>query len=79
MTEDTPPLVGVPVIVPVVGLIDRPAGSPVADQVKVTPDWVSVAEFVTAAMGVPDTVVWAAWPATDTVLVTVQVNEVVPV
>ena len=59
MTVEEPPFVGVPVIVPVVELIDRPAGSPVADQVKVAPGWVSVAESVTPVMAVPDTLVWA--------------------
>ena len=39
----------------------------------------SVAESVTAAMTEPETSVWAPWPATATVLVMVQVNEVEPV
>ena len=40
-------MVGVPVMVPVDGSMDRPAGRPVADQVRVAPDWESVAELAT--------------------------------
>ena len=71
-------VVGVPVMVPVEALMDRPAGRPVADQVKVWPDWVSDALLVTAVMAVPETLAWAASAVTVTVLVTVQVNEAVP-
>ena len=38
VTEFVPAVVGVPVTAPVAGLIDRPAGRPVADQVKVALD-----------------------------------------
>ena len=43
VTVAVPPVVGVPEIVPVAGSIDRPAGSPVADQVRVAPLAESVA------------------------------------
>ena len=71
-------MVGVPEIVPVDELIDSPAGRPVADQVRVAPDWESVAESVTGVMAVPETEDWLPGLATATVLVTVQVNEAVP-
>jgi hypothetical protein len=74
-----PGAVGVPVTAPVPVLIDRPAGSPVADQVKAdTPDWESVAELVRVVMGDPVTPVWLPGLATATVLVTVQEIAVVP-
>jgi len=38
---------------PVEALIDRPVGRPEAVQVKVWPDWLSVAEFVNVAMVAP--------------------------
>ena len=72
-------VVGVPVIAPVEVLIDSPAGRPVADQVRVAPDWESVAELVTAVMAVPVTVDWLPGLATVTVLVTFQVNDAVAV
>ena len=66
-------------IVPVVGLIDSPAGRPVADQVKDdTPDWESVAELARVVMGAPVTLVRLPGLVTATVLVTVQEIEVVP-
>ena len=71
-------MVGVPVMVPVEELIDSPAGRPVADQVRVAPDWESVAEFVTALMAEPVIDDWLPGLATDTVLEVVQVNEAVP-
>ena len=78
MTDEDPPVVGVPVMAPVVGLIDRPAGRPLADQVRVAPTWVSVAELPSPAMAVPEVDVWVAWPLTVTLSVIVQVNDVVP-
>ncbi len=66
--------VGVPVTDPVDVLIDRPAGSPVADHDNVAPDWVSVAEFVTVEMAVPVTDDLAPGFVTATVLVTVQLK-----
>jgi hypothetical protein len=72
-------VVGVPVIEPVELLIDRPAGRPVADQVSVAPDWVSVAELVTAVMAAPVTADLLPGLVTVTVLVTFQVKDVVVV
>ena len=66
-------------IVPVDELIDSPAGRPVADQVRVAPDWESVAEFVTGVMAVPVTEDLAPGLATVTVLVMFQVKLVVAV
>jgi hypothetical protein len=78
VTEQAHPVVGVPVIDPVEALMDRPAGRPVADQVKVEPDWVSVAELVSAVMAEPDTLDWVDWALTVTVLKTVHRNDVEP-
>ena len=58
VTDEVPAAVGVPLMAPVAVLIDSPAGRPVADQVRVAPDWVSVAEEVRMEMAVPDTLVW---------------------
>jgi hypothetical protein len=71
-TEHAQAVVGVPVTVPLDGLMVSPAGSPVADQVKVAPDWESVAELVRAVMTVPDTFVWLPGLVTATVLPMVQ-------
>ena len=78
VTEQVQGAVGVPETVPVDVLIDRPAGRPVADQVKVAPDWLSVAELVSGVMAEPVTFVWLPGLVTATVLVTVQVIDVVP-
>ena len=67
-----------PLIVPVEELIESPAGRPVADQVRLAPDWVSVAESVTGVMAVPESEDLLPGLATVTVLVTVQVNEALP-
>ena len=56
VTEQVQGAVGVPVIDPVELLMDSPAGRPVALQVRVAPDWVSVAELVTAVMAEPEEV-----------------------
>ncbi len=56
------------------GSIDRPAGSPMADQVRVCPDPESVAVVPTGVMAVPDTSVWSPGEVTDTVSVTVHAN-----
>ena len=69
-------MVGVPVMVPVEELIESPAGRPVADQVRVAPDWESVAEAARPLMAEPVVDDWLPGLATDTVLVTFQVNEV---
>jgi hypothetical protein len=79
VTDELPAVVGVPVMVPVEASMDSPAGSPVADQVRVAPDWESVAALSSAAMGEPDTSDWAPGLVTDTVLVMVQVKVAAPV
>jgi len=63
------------VTAPVEALIDRPVGSPEAVQVKVWPDWVSVAELEAEAAE-PEALDLAEMPVTLTVLVMVQANEV---
>jgi hypothetical protein len=78
VTAKDPAEVGVPEIVPVDELIDRPAGRPVADQVRVAPDWESVAESVTGVMAVPETSDWLPGPVTAMVLDTVQENVAEP-
>ena len=55
VTEEVPGVVGVPVTAPVEVLIASPAGRPAADQVKVAPDWESVAAVVIVAMAEPVT------------------------
>ena len=65
-------------MVPVELAIESPGGRPVADHVNVWPVWESVAELVSGAMAVPVMADWFAGCVTDTVLVTVQVNEVEP-
>ena len=57
---DAPAVVGVPVTAPVDGSIDRPVGSPVADQVRVGLVEESVAVASTGVMADPDTSVWSA-------------------
>ncbi len=71
-------MVGVPVMVPVAELTDRPAGRPLADQVKLAPAWVSVALLARAVMAVPETLARVPGLATDTGPVTVQVNTAAP-
>ena len=79
VTEQVHGAVGVPLIVPVDELIERPAGRPVADHVKdVMPDSESVAELVTAVMAVPVTADVLPGFATVTVLVIVHVKVAVP-
>ena len=52
-------MVGVPVMVPVVESMDKPAGSPPADHVKLAaPTSLSVALIWTAVMAVPATLDW---------------------
>lgn len=56
VTEDVPAVVGVPVTAPVVGLIDRPEGRPVAEKDTVLPPVVSWgAEMVRVGIDDPDT------------------------
>ena len=63
-------------IAPVVELMARPVGRPVAAQVRVAPDWVSVADGVRVVMAEPDTLDLAPGLVTETVLVMVQANAV---
>ena len=65
-------------IAPVVELMARPVGRPVAAQVRVAPDWVSVADGVRVVMAEPDTLDLAPGLVTETVLVMVQAKLVVP-
>jgi hypothetical protein len=57
-----------PVMAPVPGAIDRPVGSPVADQVIVAPGRVSLAVITRAAMVGPEKSDWLPGLATETVL-----------
>ena len=63
---------------PVVELMVRPVGRPLADQVRVAPDCVSVAALVNVVMAVPVTLDWADLAVTATVLVIVQVKLAAP-
>ena len=65
-------VVGVPATDPVEELIANPTGRPVADQVKVAPDWESVAELVRVGMAEPVTFDWFALAVTATVSVIVH-------
>ena len=77
VTEETPAVVGVPVILPVPELIESPAGSPLAVyELMVAVDEESVALADTVGMAVPETLDWFPGLLTVTVLVTAQVNEV---
>ena len=78
VTEQVHAVVGVPVMAPVVALIDSPTGRPVAVQVMVAPDWVSTAVGVTVVVGVPDVLLWSPELEAMTPLVTVQVKLVEP-
>ena len=77
-TEANPGVVGVPVIVPEEELIDRPAGSPVADHVMVAAVSVSVALEVSGVMAEPVVLAWLPGLAIVIEEVRVQVNEVLP-
>ena len=68
VTDETPAVVGVPVMVPDEPSIDRPAGRPVALHVNVSPACESVAVSGRPVMGVPEAEVWAPCPVTVTVL-----------
>ena len=74
VTEQVQLVVGVPVMAPVAELMARPAGRPVADQVKVRPDWVSVADGLSVEIAVPTEADLDPGLVTVTVLVTVQVK-----
>ena len=74
-TEAAPGVVGVPVTAPVEELIVSPAGRPVALQVSVAVELVSVALGVKVEMADPVTEDLALTAVTSTVLVMVQENE----
>jgi hypothetical protein len=78
VTVATPAVVGVPLIVPVEGLMERPAGSPVADQVRtgVGEVWESVAEGVSGVTARPVPPDCAAMALTVTVFRIVQLKVV---
>ena len=78
MTEALPGVVGVPEMTPVAELIERPSGRPVADQVRVAPDWESVAEAVRLVIAVPVTLFWSSIDETLTELWVAHVKFVVP-
>ena len=78
VTEETPGVVGVPVMDPVEELIDRPAGRPEALQVRVAPDWESVAALVKVEMAEPEALDLAPGLVTTTVLVVFHVKEAEP-
>ena len=69
------PVVGVPVMAPVVALITRPGGRPVSVQPVMVPPPTTVAEGVSVVMAVPDVEVWGPGLVTVTTSATVQVNE----
>ena len=77
VTGKTPAVVGVPVMVPVAGVMARPAGSPVADQVKAKPACASVA-LSTRVRAAPETSDGAPGDVTETGLVMVQVKVAEP-
>ena len=78
VTEQVHEVVGVPVIDPVEELIDRPEGRPEALQVRVAPDWESVAVLVKVEMAEPEALDFAPGLVTTTVLVVFQVKEAEP-
>ena len=78
VTEQVHEVVGVPVIDPVEELIDRPEGRPEALQVRVAPDWESVAMLVKVEMAEPEALDLAPGLVTTTVLVVFQVKEAEP-
>ena len=75
VTEQVHEVVGVPVIDPVEELIDRPEGRPEALQVRVAPDWESVAMLVKVEMAEPEALDLAPGLVTTTVLVVFHVKE----
>jgi hypothetical protein len=64
---------------PVAVSSESPLGSPVTDQVKVAPGWVSVALSARAEMAVPETLDLLPGLATDTAPDTVQVKSAAPI
>ena len=63
---------------PVDELMDRPVGRPEAVQVKVWPDWVSVAELVRFEMAEPEVLDFVPGLVTVTAPVMVQVKVAEP-
>ena len=78
MAVKMPGVLGVPVMAPLLALIDRPLGSPVAVQVSDAPLWVSVATGDTWVMADPVTLDFEAIVFRVTVLNTVQLKLVEP-
>ncbi len=80
VTEEVPGVVGVPAMVPLEAPIDRPAGSPDADQVMVGAGerCESVAVAVTGVIATPVVPFWLAMGATETVFLMVQVKVAEP-
>ena len=78
VTEAEPGVVGVPLTTPVEALIDRPAGRPEALQVRVAPDWESVAELVSVEMAEPEVLDFVPGLVTVTAPVMVQVKVAEP-
>ena len=77
VTEHVQAVVGVPVMAPLLELMDSPAGSPVAVHEEIVAvDDESWAELDSVEMAVPDRFDCAPGLVTVTVLLTVQVNEV---
>ena len=74
VTEQAHAVVGVPVMAPPDEAIDRPAGRPVAVQVSVAVDEVSVAAGVRVVMAAPEALDLVPGLVTATVLVMVQVK-----
>ena len=81
VTEQAHAVVGVPLMTPVAEAMERPTGRPVAVQVRVATEDVSVAAALTLVMAVPDTfdLVVVVGLVMATVLVTVQAMVAVPV
>ncbi len=70
--ENEPPVVSVPVMVPVLLLIDSPGGRPLADQTRV-PEWLSVALLARETIS-PALLLWSAGVAMLRGLATFQVK-----
>ena len=77
-TEETPGVVGVPVMAPVEALMASPAGRPEADQVSTALGWVSLAEGYSVEMAEPVTLVWLPGLVTMIVSETVQAKVAEP-
>jgi hypothetical protein len=78
VVEQAQAVVGVPVMAPLVELMDRPAGRPVAEKLTVLPPVVSWgALMVRVLMALPDTFDWVPGLVTDR-LSTFQVTEIDP-